>query len=158
VRRVHQAASLLIAGIGVFLVFQGMRLRLEGQVGPGPGFFPFWIGVTLTVVSLLWLVQSSLRQATVAAASLLPPRRDLLMLVSVVLALIVFMLVLRTIGFNLAMLGLLLFLFFVVDRQHAVAKVVIAFVGSFGVHYVFEQLLRVPLPFASLPLLRQLGL
>ena len=157
-KRVHQAASLLVAAIGVFLVFQGVKLRLEGQVGPGPGFFPFWIGLALTLVSALWLVQVSLRPATVTAASLLPPRRDLLTLVAVVAALILFMLVLRPIGFNLAMLGLLLFLFFVIDRQHAVAKLVIAVAGSFGVHYVFEQLLRVPLPFAELAFLRQLGL
>ena len=157
-KRVHQAAGLLVAGIGIFLVFQGVKLRLEGQVGPGPGFFPFWIGVARSFVSVLWFAQSSLRPATVGAASLLPPRRDLLMLVAVVAALIVFMLVLRPIGFNLAMLGLLLFLFFVIDREHAVAKLAVAVAGSFGVHYVFEQLLRVPLPFAELAFLRQLGL
>jgi putative tricarboxylic transport membrane protein len=157
VKRTHQVASLVFAGIGVFLVFQGIRLRLEGQVGPGPGFFPFWIGMTLTLVSALWLAQVSFQPATASTSSLLPPRRERIMLIAVILALVAFMLLLRPIGFNLAMLGLLLFLFFVIDREHAVAKVVIAFVGSFGVHYVFEQLLRVPLPFASLSFLQQLG-
>jgi putative tricarboxylic transport membrane protein len=157
-KRIYQATSLICAGIGVFLVLQGIRLRLEGQFGPGPGFFPFWIGVALTLLSVLWLAQASFRPPAAAASDFLPPRRELVVLVAVVLALVVFMLLLRPLGFNLTMLGLLLFLFFIIDREYPVAKVVIAFVGSFGVHYVFEQLLRVPLPFASLPVLRQFGL
>ena len=42
------------------------------------------------------------------------------------------------------MLGLLLGLFFAYDREHALAKLVVALVGSVGTHYVFERFLRVP--------------
>ena len=38
------------------------------------------------------------------------------------------------------------------------AVLAVAIVGSFGVHWVFESLLRVPLPYASLPFLQTLGL
>ena len=55
------------------------------------------------------------------------------------------------------MLGLLLGLFFAYDREHALAKVVVALAGSVGTHYVFERFLRVPLPDATLPALRSLG-
>lgn len=157
-KRIHQATSLVTGGIGVFFVLQGIRLKFEGQLGPGPGFFPVLIGIALTLLSAVWLVQATLKPAAISASDVLPPRRDLVTLVAAVGALIAFMLLLRPLGFNLTMLGLLLFLFFLIDRDHPVAKLVIAFLGSFGVHYVFEQLLRVPLPFASLPLLRQLGL
>lgn len=156
-KRIYQATSLLSAGIGVFFILQGLQLQLEGQVGPGPGFFPFCIGIGLVVLSAVWLAQVSLRPAEALAPDFLPPRRELIMLGTIVLALIAFMLLLRPLGFNLAMLALLLFLFFVIDREHKVAKLVTAVIGSFGVHHVFEQWLRVPLPFASLPMLRQLG-
>ena len=43
------------------------------------------------------------------------------------------------------------------DREHAIAKVVVALTGSAGTHYVFEHFLRVPLPDATLPALRSLG-
>jgi len=157
VKRVHQITGLIFLGIGAFLVHQGYRLRLEGQLGPGPGFFPFWIGVALSALSVVWVAQSTLRPAPVAAPDLVPARADALRLLTVIAALVAFMLLLRPIGFDLAMLSLLLFLFFVMDRRHAVAKVVIAGLGSFGVHAVFEQILRVPLPYASLPLLTRLG-
>ena len=37
-------------------------------------------------------------------------------------------------------------------------KIVLAIAGSFGTHYVFEQLLRVPLPSSSIGILQALGL
>ena len=63
----------------------------------------------------------------------------------------------HALGFKLVMLALLLGLFFVYDREHALAKIVVALAGSVGTHYVFERFLRVPLPDASLPALRSLG-
>jgi hypothetical protein len=75
----------------------------------------------------------------------------------VLVALVAFGALLLPLGFDLAMLALLLFLFFAFDRGHAIVKIVIALVGSFGVHYGFERFLRVPLPNASLDFLRALG-
>ncbi len=158
VKRIYQAVSLICAGIGVFFMFQGYRLRIEGQLGPGPGFFPFWIGAALTTLSAVWLVQASIQAPSAKPPDLLPPRSQRVSLVMVVVALAAFMLLLRPIGFDLTMLALLLFLFFLIDRKFPVAKVIIALLGSFGVHRVFEQLLRVPLPYASLQFLRQFGL
>lgn len=157
-RRLYQACSLLCIALGAYLAYEGYRLRLVGQLGPGPGFFPFWTGIALVVVGALWLTQASLRGAPRLPTGFVPVRGRLLTLAAIVLALVAFMLLLRPLGFNLAMLLLLLFLFFLIDRSHPVAKVVLAFLGSFGVHYLFEQVLRVPLPFASWGALRQFGL
>jgi putative tricarboxylic transport membrane protein len=158
VKRIHLLASLVCVGLGVFFVYQGYRLRLEGQLGPGPGFFPFLIGIGLSALGVVWFTQLSLQPAAAApaASDALPSNR--IIVLTVIAALVAFMLLLRPLGFNLAMLSLLLLLFFVMDRQYPLAKAVIAVLGSFGVHYVFEQLLRVPLPYASLPFLVQLGL
>lgn len=156
----RQATGLLVVALGAFLAWQGLRLRVEGDFGPGPGFFPFWIGLALAAMGIAW----SLRLAVGAAGAddgeggrFLPPRRNLALIATVVGALLCFMLLLRPVGFDLAMLGLLLALFFAIDRSHAVAKVAIAVVASFGVHWVFETLLAMPLPNAAIPALRQLG-
>ena len=157
-KRIYLVTGLICAGIGVYLMFQGLNLRIQGQFGPGPGFFPFWVGLILAALSLVWLGRITLGPPTTMAPDFIPPRPQVVIIGAVVVAMIAFMLLLRPIGFTLAMLVLLLFLFFVMDRQFAVAKIAIAFVGSFGVHWVFEQILRVPLPYASSPLLRQFGL
>jgi hypothetical protein len=154
-KRSRQAAALIITAMGVFLALAGMRLRLEGQYGPGPGFLAFWVGFALAVLGPVWLIQVSLAPATAAPAPSAPggPVR----VASILLALVAFAVLLAPLGFTLVMLGLLLGLFFAYDREHALAKVVVALVGSAGTHYVFERFLRVPLPDATLPALRSLG-
>lgn len=149
--------ALLVLVLGASLAWQGTRLRLEGDFGPGPGFFPFLIGCGLALLSALWIVQIALQSGAASGIAFLPPRESRTTLVVVLAALVGFMLLLRPIGFNLAMLGLLLVLFFAIDRRHVPAKLAIAVVGSFGVHWLFEKALNVPLPDAGLPALQQFG-
>jgi hypothetical protein len=158
VRRIHQAASLSFLGLGVFLVLQGRALGLAGPFGPGPGFFAFWVGIGLAGLSLVWLGRATLRPVEPMPPDFVPPLGGMLRVVSVVLALVAFAVVLAPLGFNLAMFGFLIFLLLAFGREYAGLKIVIAVAGSFGVHYVFERLLRVPLPYSSVSLLRDLGL
>ena len=157
-KRIYQVAGLLFFGVGLLLVFRGQSLKIQGDFGPAPGFFPFWVGLVLSAMSLVWFAQVSVAPSAPMPVDFIPERPQLRALAIVILALIAFMLLLRPLGFNLAMLGLLLFLFFAAGRDHPVAKVVIALAGSFGLHSVFENVLKVPLPFSSFDALRQLGL
>lgn len=154
----RQVTGLLVVALGIFLAWQGTRLRIDGDFGPGPGFFPFWIGLALAAMGTAWSARLAFGTAAAGdSGEFLPPRGARLVIGATIGALVAFMLLLRPLGFDLSMLALLLALFFLVDRSHVVAKVAIALVASFGVHWVFETLLAVPLPNATLPYLRQLG-
>jgi putative tricarboxylic transport membrane protein len=155
----RRATGLAVILLGLFLVWQGTRLRIQGDFGPGPGFFPFWIGCALAALGTVWSAQRAFARAADEAsdAAFLPPPGARATIAIVIAALLGFMLLLRPFGFDLAMLALLLTLFFAIDRGHPRAKILIALVGSFGVHRVFETVLAVPLPGAALPALRQLG-
>jgi putative tricarboxylic transport membrane protein len=157
VKRVRQLSSLVLAGTGVFLVFAGIRLRLGGQYGPGPGFLAFWVGLPLAILSVVWFGQVSLEPAAASPAAAASGPGGLGRVAAIILALVTFAVLLTPLGFKLVMLALLLFLFFAFDREHVLAKLVVAVAGSKGTHYVFEHVLRVPLPYASLPVLRALG-
>ena len=157
-RRIYQITSLAFLGVGLFLVYQGRALGLAGQFGPGPGFFAFWIGVTLAVLSLVWCGQVSLQAPFGLPAGFVPGRAGTSRVVSVVLALWTFTLLLELLGFNLAMFGLLMVLLLVFGREYLTLKIAISIAASFGVHYVFERLLRVPLPYSSIGFLRNMGL
>jgi putative tricarboxylic transport membrane protein len=160
VRRYFQIASLAFFAVGLFLVFQGRALRVQSQfdTSPGPGFFAFWIGLALATLSLLWLAQVSLRPVEAAPADFVPERAGVFRLGIVLASLAAFALALTTLGFDLTMFAFLLVLLFAFGRDYPLLKVCIALAGSFGVHYVFEALLKVPLPYASIETLRSLGL
>lgn len=157
-RRVYQATSLAFLALGVFLMWQGQALGLSGMVGPGPGFFPFWVGVALAALSACWFGQASLRPVERMSPDFMPGGGGMLRLAAVLIALVAFAIALKPLGFNLSMLGFTLFLFFVFGREYPISKIVIAIGASFGVHYVFETLLKLPLPYSSVDLLRSLGL
>lgn len=153
--RARLVTAVICMGLGGYLAWQGTRLKLEGFFGPGPGFFPFWIGCAILVLGALWSVQIVRSEPSVEA--FLPPRERRATMAIVIGGLLGFMLLLRPIGFDLAMLSLLLVLFFAIDRSHPGAKIVIAVAGSFGVHWLFENMLRVPLPGAQIEALSRLG-
>jgi hypothetical protein len=160
VRGSYQVTSAACAAVGVFLAVQGRALGITGQFGPGPGpgFFAFWVGVALAVLSAGWFARVTLGPAAPRPADLIPPRDGLLRVAAVVAALVGFGALLTAVGFDVAMFAFLLFLFLAFGREHRALKLALAVVGSIGVHYVLERLLRVPLPSASIELLRRLGL
>jgi putative tricarboxylic transport membrane protein len=156
--RIYQATSTLFAALGLFLAVQGWGLGIVGMYGPGAGFFPFLVGAALAAVSVAWLLQITLRTADAELPELEQNPRGALRVTLILAALVAFALLLIPLGFNLTMLLLLLFLLIGFSREHLILKGIVAVLASFGVHYVFEHVLRVPLPYAAWPLLRDLGL
>jgi putative tricarboxylic transport membrane protein len=68
------AALLLL--FGVYLIYSGLQLGYLQRNVPGPGFFPFWCGLVVAVLSAVNLARCSfgleLHQANVNAAALAP--------------------------------------------------------------------------------------
>ena len=60
-KRGWQAAVAVLLLVFAFFAFESLRLSLRDALGPGPGFFPFWlslVGAALTVAILVEPVQS----------------------------------------------------------------------------------------------------
>lgn len=55
--RSRQVAAGVFALLGVFAIVESRQLPYYTSNGPGPGFFPLWIGIALAVVSTIHLVQ-----------------------------------------------------------------------------------------------------
>jgi len=157
VGRVHRITALGLALLGAGLAWQGVRLRLEGNFGPGPGFFAFWIGVALAALALAWAARPGAVVAGAEDGDLLPRAARARRVGFVLAALAAFAAGLETVGFDLSMLAFLLALMLGLGRDHWPVKLAIAALGSFGLHGLFERVLRVPLPYASLDALRAQG-
>src|SRR6187431_1091197 len=74
VRRGRMIACVVLAGIFLAALVTSLGYSLVDALGPGPGFFPFWlslIGITLTVAIFIETVRS--RETT--AANILPDRQ-----------------------------------------------------------------------------------
>jgi putative tricarboxylic transport membrane protein len=147
------AAAVLV--IGVAAAIGSLRLGYWKD-GPGPGFFPMWLGILLATLALVWVWQ-------ILRAEPKPPEepaqqvghRDLLLVVAGLTALV---LLLDVVGYQLTMFLFTLYTLLLVGRRKPLGALVVAGLAGFGVYALFANVLQVYLPTASLGFLAQLGL
>lgn len=157
-QRIHQGAALCFVAFSVFVVWEAWNLEYYTPLGPGPGFFPLWLGAVMGGLSVLWLAQVSSRRGRPKEGALLPERDGRVRLLSVLGSMVAATLLMDVLGFQSAMFLLLLFLLLIPGRQRLWLTLVVALLGSVGIYHLFGSYLDVQLPKASLSLLARLGL
>lgn len=157
-QRIHQIAALLCIVGSALVVWEARNLEYYSKLGPGAGFFPFWLGTFLGVLSFVWLVQVSRQSGKPKEGTFLPKDGGIGRILSVLAALVVLGSLMNLIGFQLTMFLFLVFLLMIPGRQKLWVTLIIALLGSVGVYHVFGSYLDVPLPAASIPFLANLGL
>jgi putative tricarboxylic transport membrane protein len=151
VRRGWQVACICLLGIFIPALITSLGYSLTDALGPGPGFFPFWlslIGVVLTGAMLVQLVRGSIFAD--AAVEILPDRQAAMQAGAVLVALTVAAALLEPLGFRLTMLPFIAGLLFALGARSLIAIALTAIAGSFGVFHVFYYWLKVPLPIGAL--------
>lgn len=174
------------AALGVvcaYVLVRSLGLGYWTELGPGPGFFPFWSAVIILVSLAGWLwnhftptrpehdherilgldadeLESRLsgltdRDEGAEEETPIPARWRLPVVVA---SLVVLAFALEPFGFQLTMCAFLLFHMRFVGGTRWIVSLLVAVVGSFGVFVLFTEVFRVGLPAASLAVLRNLGL
>jgi putative tricarboxylic transport membrane protein len=145
-KRGWQIATIALLVIFGFFAFESLQLSLRDALGPGPGFFPFWLSVLGGVLALILLAQLHWGRAGIDPGALKFERSGVRGVVSVLAGLVLAAALLEHLGFRVAMLLLLVYLLLVLGVRNWLAIALFALAGSFGVYHVFFGLLRVPLP------------
>lgn len=167
------ASAVVVTFVGAAAVVGSRTYPYWTPLGPGPGFFPRWLGGILIAGGLLWLVQilraaratparhADGTQEAVAQAILVPedeaPEYSLPTVLAIVVSLCVLAATLEVLGYQLAMFLFVLFHLLVLGRRRLLLSLVLALVCSVGVFVVFTRFLSVPLPASSIPFLRDMG-
>jgi len=135
------ASSLFWLAIAIFFSLDGfINLKLGSLRSPGPGFFPFWGGVVLGLLSLVLLL-SSLKNMGRLSLSVLKSSKLLL----VTGALLAYLLLLETFGF-VTITFLFLFLLFRMEYRGWVFSAVTALIGAVSSYALFQLWLKTQLP------------
>lgn len=157
-RRVYQIASLVFLAFSAYLMIESRNMEYYVDLGPGPGFFPFWLGALLAVLSVIWLVQASRGADGSLEPGFIPDRKGQFRVFAILIAMALFGWFVDGLGFQLTMLAFMVFLLTALGRQKPIVTAIVAVAGSFGVYYAFTQLLDVQLPASSIEFLSNLGL
>jgi putative tricarboxylic transport membrane protein len=149
-RRAHQVTATVCIGLAALVMSRSLTMKLYTSLGPGPGFFPFWLAALFGLLALVMLVQATVRRPggrpDAGSARLATTRAGYARIAAILGALIGVVLLMNPLGFRLTALAFYLFLLTTLSRPGWIATVLIAVAGSFGVYQVFATLLRIPLP------------
>jgi hypothetical protein len=134
----------------------------EGSyIGPGAGFFPFWVSAILVVLTLYWLVQVSIRPSEPMPKDFIPSRHEALLVLMVFADLILFVAILDYVGFSAAMFIFLMIMVALLGERTA-RHMVYSAAFSLGITaffvIVFGQYLEVVFPQSQIEILKSMGL
>jgi putative tricarboxylic transport membrane protein len=141
-----QIACLCLLGIFLPALVTSLGYSLTDALGPGPGFFPFWLSLIGAVLSAAMLAQVTLAGTEEGVISLAPDRQVALRAIGVLVALTAAAALFEPLGYRLTMLPFIVGLLLILGARSAIAIALTALAGSFGVFHVFYHWLKVPLP------------
>jgi hypothetical protein len=132
--------------VGLLVCRTAIGLTYYTQLGPGPGFFPFWAGALLAAFSAVLLVQTFAAQLSGIEIGGVPERSRLLQIAATVLAIASFALFVERLGFVFTMFGVQLLLLTAYGCRLLPTGLLVALVGSLGIGFAFTNWLGVYLP------------
>ncbi|OIP89756.1 MAG: hypothetical protein CO013_04310 [Syntrophobacterales bacterium CG_4_8_14_3_um_filter_58_8] len=144
--RVNYIVWGVLLAFGAFVIRESLNHKYYGSdFGPGPGFFSFWLGMLLMVLSLVQIVMIYRRPAEPLPDGFIPSREGIKRMLSIMGALTASLFLMEYLGFSLTMMGFCIFLLRRLGRQPWWLTLVLAVAASFGATYLFG-LLQVMLP------------
>jgi putative tricarboxylic transport membrane protein len=138
----------LIAGVAVFLlgitttIVAWLTLPYTGEFGPGPGFLPLWLGITLTVCALPVII-TDLRNKDRSGKLFRPETAKCL---KVLILIVAVFLMLPVFGFSVGLALITAGGMRLMGKHRWVSCVVTVIGTAVCIHYLFGQWLSIPLP------------
>lgn len=138
-------SGLCLAAFGIYVISVAVKLPYVSEVGPGPGFFPLWIGIGLVTFATFLIFAFFLPSVNMARArsySWNSAGRVLAGWAAMMLAIAL----LGKIGFGLSFILLTIFLLVALDRRPPLLAVGVGVGLAVVFHLIFVVALDVALP------------
>lgn len=149
-RAVTTALNAALCALFLGMAFVAYGYSLSDELGPGPGFFPFWLGLVGAALGGSLLVQAWRGRAVIEGEPATWPDRAgairaTLMLAGTAAAAVL----LEPLGFRLTALVFTIALLLALGVRRPLVILVFGLVSGFGLFHVFYYWLKVPLPIGS---------
>jgi putative tricarboxylic transport membrane protein len=139
-------SAICLAGFGIYVLFGAAKLSYTAEVDPGPGFFPYWIGLGLVVFALGLMVStlSSVDAKTppLPSHSWRATGRSLAGWLGLVVSIVLF----PWLGFGLSFVLLTIFFIAGIDRRPLLLAAGVGIALAIAFHIIFVIALNVSLP------------
>lgn len=149
-KRPYQITSLLFIFFSALIAWEALQLRYYTSLGPGPGFFPFWLSIIMILLSAIMFYHATWGKSDPMPADFFASRVGYLKALAVIVAIVFVVPAMSELGFRPTMAIFFIWLLLTLGRLRGVRGIAtMAFVtllGSWGTFWLFNDMLKVPLP------------
>jgi putative tricarboxylic transport membrane protein len=138
----------------VFVSFESYRLGLGAVNQPGPGFFFFWTGIAVAILSLVVILRSFGTQAPEEEKEAPTGKRTTPKVILVLVALFLYAVLMEWLGFLIVTLLLFIFLLGVIEKKKWWFAILVSLTVTVLAYLLFEVGLQSQLPKGILEFLR----
>ena len=145
-KRAWIAASIILLAIFAVGIWSARSYIMFDALGPGPGFFPFWLALIGVVLSGVLLLETAFARSS-GPIDLPESWRDTMRPVAVLVALAIVAGLLDVLGYRITAFIFIAGLLTALGARPMWVTLPMALVGSWGVFHIFYFWLKVPLPY-----------
>jgi putative tricarboxylic transport membrane protein len=149
-RRPTQIVAAVLFLFAAFYAREAIDLVYYSDLGPGPGFFPFWLGVVMMLLSATMAYHVTFRPEEKMPDDFFASRAGYLRAGACLFGFLWSILAMESLGFRLTMVVFFLFLLVTLGRLKGISGMLVtvgvSLAGSWGAFWLFDGVLRVPLP------------
>jgi len=137
-----------------FVSYQSYKLGLGTLHQPGPGFFFFWTGIVIAILSLIVIVISLRKRSPEEAQQPTFGKKNVTKIVLVLISLLLYALLMEWLGFLIVTLVFFIFLLGAIEKKRWSFAVLVSLIVTAASYLVFEKALQSQLPKGLLDFLR----
>jgi putative tricarboxylic transport membrane protein len=146
--KANRVFSVICLGISLWLILESSKYNYVVRYTPGPGFFPFWVGIVLALFSTALLIETFLKKAgkELKYPPNLPGRQVLYRVGEITLLTAGFALLMTSLGFVLSVICFVAVILHFLERVTLVRSLLTAVIMSSCVYLIFEYWMQIGLP------------
>ena len=155
-KHAERTVAVSFIALSIYVTERALNLGLYSSIGPGAGFFPFFLGLIFGGLTLVWLV-SGLWRRDPNAPTFFPSGLAGLRVSAILAAVVFWGATAEWLGFTISTFITLIFLLVVLGKCRWKLVISLAALGSLGPLYLFDYWLKVSLPKSAFGFIRALG-
>ena len=105
-KRAHQVTAVLCIVFAASVMHRSLAMKLHTPLGPGPGFFPFWLSLLFGALAAIMLAQVTFGRSEPGPTDLLATRAGYRRIAAILGALVGTIVLMNPLGFRLSSLAI----------------------------------------------------
>lgn len=153
-----RGVALGFCALSITVIMIARTYSYRSSTGPGPGFFPLWLGIFMLALSLIWIAQLIAERAKEDSRDRIVPPGAILPIAATLAGSFAYAFILPIAGYPISMSLYMMLLLTVISAMKPGVGAVTSIAVSLGSYYLLAYGMGIPLPRSPFALLGHLGL